>query len=99
MVKEAISLGLTNARGLATPATLSFDKGIPSITINGSLLAFKDAPPRILIVLPEPGAPSFEVIDTPATLPLINCSGVVIEPWLKSFELILTLSLIHISEP
>src|SRR5664280_116253 len=84
-VKDAISFGLSNANGFATPAIPEFDIGIPSITIKGSLLAFKEEPPRILMVLPDPGAPSFEVMDTPATLPLINCSGVVIMPLLKSF--------------
>ena len=57
--KDAISFGLSKANGFATPAMLEFDSGIPSITIKGSLLAFKEEPPRILIVLPEPGAPSF----------------------------------------
>src|SRR4030095_1262530 len=87
-VIDTISFGLIVARALGTPAISEFDRGIPSITINGSLLAFNEAPPRILIVLPEPGAPSFGVIDTPATLPRINCSGVTIAPLLKSFALI-----------
>ena len=53
----------------------SFAKG------NGSLLAFREAPPRIRIVLPAPGAPPLEVICTPAALPAINCSGVEICPF------------------
>ena len=86
-VKVSISFGLIKLNGLATPdieelplLSFAFSKGIPSITIKGSLLAFKEAPPRIRITLPEPGAPPLEVIDTPATLPDINCSGVAMLP-------------------
>src|SRR5574337_958863 len=84
IVNEAISFGFSRANEFATPAMPELESGIPSITINGSLLAFSDEPPRIRIVLPEPGAPPFGVMDTPATLPLINCSGVVTTPLLKS---------------
>ena len=79
-VKVSISFGLIKLNGLETPEIFEFSKGIPSITIKGSLLAFKEAPPRIRITLPEPGAPPLEVIDTPATLPDINCSGVAMLP-------------------
>ena len=71
--KLAISSGLI-------PCKLTELSGTPSITIRGSLLALKDAPPLIRIVLPEPGWPPLEVIETPATLPAINCSGEVIDP-------------------
>ena len=85
-----MSFGLINAKAFAWPEMPPPSIGIPSITINGSLLAFSDAPPLIRMVLPEPGAPLLLVIDTPATLPAINCSGVEIAPVLKSFEEILT---------
>jgi hypothetical protein len=73
---------------LGEPAIPPLSNGTPSTTIKGSLLAFREAPPRILITLPLPGAPPFGVMLTPATLPAINCSGVVIAPFTKSFELI-----------
>src|SRR5678815_2883489 len=79
-----MSLGFNKANPLATPDTRELDNGIPSITISGSLLAFNEEPPRIRIVLPEPGAPSFGVMDTPATFPAINCSGETMAPFWKS---------------
>src|SRR5437773_10152707 len=88
MLKDSISLGLINAKAFAAPAIPELSTGTPSITIKGSLLAFNEAPPRILIVLPEPGAPPLDVICTPATLPAINCSGVVTDPLLKSLAVI-----------
>ena len=81
-----MSFGLIILNGLATPEIPPLLKGIPSNTINGSLLALKEEPPRIRIVLPDPGAPPLEVIATPATLPMINCSGLVMAPFTKSFE-------------
>ena len=79
-----MSFGLINANGFACPEIPPPSIGIPSITIKGSLLAFNEAPPLIRMVLPAPGAPLLLIIDTPATLPAINCSGVVIAPVLKS---------------
>ena len=81
-----MSFGLIKASGFATPAIPLLLKGTLSITINGSLLALSEAPPLILMVLPAPGAPPFEVICTPATLPAINCSGLVNCPFTKSLE-------------
>ena len=80
MVKVAISLGLIRLNVLDAPDIPLPLKGTPSITISGSLLAFNEAPPRIRMVLPAPGEPPLLVIDTPATLPAINCSGVVMLP-------------------
>src|SRR5436190_13218734 len=85
ILKDSISFGLINANALAAPAIPVLSTGTPSITINGSLLALSDAPPRMRIVLPEPGAPPLDDICTPATFPAINCSGVVMGPLLKSF--------------
>ena len=82
--KDSMSLGFIKFRGLAAPATPPLSKGTPSITIKGSLLAFIDVPPLILIVLPEPGAPLLEFILTPGILPMTSCSGVVTDPLLKS---------------
>ena len=86
IVNVSISFGLIMLSGLATPEMPALLKGIPSNTIKGSLLALKDEPPRIRIVLPDPGAPPLEVIATPATLPVINCSGLVMAPFTKSLE-------------
>ena len=62
MVNVSISFGLIKARALACPEIPPLSNGIPSITINGSLLALREAPPRIRILLPDPGAPLLEVI-------------------------------------
>src|SRR5690349_21106812 len=93
MVIDSISFGLIRLSGLDTPDTavvpsgfFVYAKGTPSITINGSLLALREAPPRMRMVLPLPGAPPFDMIETPGALPAINCSGVVIDPFWKSFE-------------
>ena len=59
-------------------------KGTPSSTISGSLLALKEAPPRIRIVLPALGEPLFDITCTPADFPLISCSGEPTSPALKS---------------
>ena len=64
-----MSLGLIRASAFAWPEMPRPSIGMPSTTISGSLLAFKDAPPLIRMVLPEPGAPLLLVICTPATLP------------------------------
>src|SRR6478752_6748737 len=92
---DSMSFGLIKLSGSGDPAIegvpsrfLFGANGTPSTTINGSLLAFSEAPPRIRIVLPEPGAPPLDVICTPATFPAISCSGVVIDPLLKSFAVI-----------
>ena len=84
--KEAISLGLINDSGLAAPAIPPLSKGTPSTTIKGSLLALMDVPPLNLMVLPDPGAPSLVFTFSPETLPIINCSGVAIEPLTKFFS-------------
>ena len=83
-----MSLGLMSAKAFADPAIPPLSKGTPSTTIKGSLLAFMEVPPRIRMLEPEPGAPSLEVIFTPATLPIISCSGVATGVSLKSFSLI-----------
>ena len=90
MLNDSMSFGLIIASGFATPEIPPLATGTLSITINGSLLAFKEAPPLILIVLPAPGAPPLEVICTPATLPAISCSAEVFCPLTKSFEVTLT---------
>ena len=79
-----MSLGFIRLNGFAAPAIPPLSKGTPSITIRGSLLAFIEVPPLILMVLPDPGAPLLEFILTPGTLPINNCSGVVTDPLLKS---------------
>ncbi|CUP26161.1 Uncharacterised protein [Segatella copri] len=87
-VKLSISLGLTRERGLFTPFVLLLSIGIPSITINGLLLAVREAPPRIRICAPSPGAPVDELTFTPAILPwIISCAEVMI-PWFFSSGLI-----------
>ena len=51
---DSISLGLIVFNKLAEPGRLLLSTGTPSITINGSLLALIEDPPRIRIVLPPP---------------------------------------------
>ena len=58
------------------------------MTISGSLLALRDAPPRIRMVLPAPGEP-LDVICTPATLPTSSSLGVEIAPFWKFLSLML----------
>ncbi|MNI26821.1 hypothetical protein D3C73_805380 [compost metagenome] len=81
IVNVSISFGLIKLNGLATPDTEPPANGIPSTTINGSLLAFNEAPVRIRIVLPAPGCPPLVVICTPGTLPIMSCSGEEICPF------------------
>ena len=75
-----MSFGLIKESGLAAPAIPPLSKGTPSTTISGSFDALIEVPPRRRKVLPEPGAPSFEVTFKPATLPITNCSGEANEP-------------------
>src|SRR4029078_6534642 len=96
MFIDSMSLGLIILNGSEEPEMDEVPSGFrfgangtPSTTISGSLLALSEAPPRIRIVLPAPGAPPLEVICTPATFPAISCSGVVIVPLLKSFAVML----------
>ena len=84
--KLAISFGLINVNGLLTPAGETISNGIPSITISGLLLAFSDAPPRILILGAESGLPPLLVITKPATFPASNSSEETILPLLKSLS-------------
>ena len=63
------------------------DKGNPSTTINGSLLADNEDPPLIRIAEPEAGPPPVEIW-TPATLPFNKFSTVGVAPLLNSFEVI-----------
>ena len=63
-----MSFGFIVLNKLGDPETPEFSTGIPSIIIKGSLLAVKEAPPRIRIRLPEPGAPPLGVTCTPATI-------------------------------
>ncbi|MCY1242246.1 hypothetical protein D9M72_551980 [compost metagenome] len=76
---------MIEARALVDPPLAPLSIGRPSITINGSFEAPKEAPPRILISDPEPGAP-FVVIVKPATLPFNKFSAVAFIPRLKFFE-------------
>ena len=86
----SISFGLMRLRKLPLPETEPPTSiGMPSMTINGSLEALSEAPPRIRMVLPADGEPPLLTICTPLTLPLISSSGELMTPWLKS--LLLTL--------
>ena len=86
-VKVSMSLGLMVAKALGVPGAASLATGIPSITINGSLLAFNDAPPRMRILLPAPGCPSGDDTCSPGTLPCINSCGEVTAPLFSSSAL------------
>ncbi|MNI17070.1 hypothetical protein D3C73_704270 [compost metagenome] len=84
-VMLSISFGLIRLRKLPLlPLIPPVSKGTPSNTIKGSLLALKEAPPRIRIVLPEEGEPLLDITCTPAVFPLISCSGEPTSPLLKS---------------
>ena len=61
-----------------TPVALS--TGTPSITINGSLLADIEEPPRILMLAAEPGAPPDDTTLIPATFPANSSEGDVAKP-------------------
>ncbi len=80
-VKVSMSFGFTIAKGLVKPCTPLLSIASPSITINGSFLAFNDEPPRIRIVAPPPGVP-LEITFTPAILPVIISCALVITPLL-----------------
>ncbi len=82
--KLSISFGLIKVKGLLTPAGFKSPIGTPSIIINGLLLAFKEAPPLILILGEESGEPPLFVILTPAAFPANNWSTETIAPLLKS---------------
>ncbi len=83
-VKVAMSLGLTIARPLDMPGPASLATGTPSMTISGLLLAESEAPPRMRISAPAPGAPLPEVMFTPGTLPRSSSWGEVRAPRLIS---------------
>src|SRR5690606_6409034 len=94
----SISLGFKKFNGflaelepapkLEPPAeTSSPESGIPSTTKSGLLLERTEEVPRILTLIPAPGAPLLWVICTPAVCPWINCSGEEMTPWLKSSAL------------
>ena len=58
--------------------------GTPSSTINGSLDALSDAPPRMRMVETDVGEPPPFTICTPAILPFTSSSGDETMPLLKS---------------
>ena len=64
-----MSCGLMTERMLAIPFTPLLSIGTLSMTINGSLLALRDEPPRMRTLDLAPGVPPSLVIATPATLP------------------------------
>ncbi len=67
-VKVSMSFELMVLNGLAIPLMpVALSTGTPSITINGSLLADMEDPPRIRILAAEPGAPPEETTLKPAT--------------------------------
>jgi hypothetical protein len=68
-VKDSMSEGFIVDNIDLAPPTASLSIGKPSITIRGWLEALREAPPRILMSDPEPGAP-LVLIDKPATRPL-----------------------------
>ena len=81
ILNDSMSLELMKLKALPAPEMALVSSGTPSITIKGSLLALNEEPPRIRMVLPDPGWPPLEMIETPGTLPAIICSGVEIIPF------------------
>ena len=67
------------------PPIVLLSIGRPFITINGSLEAPSEAPPRMRIVEPDPGSPPVLIV-RPETRPLKRFSGVTMLPRLKSSE-------------
>ena len=57
-VKVSISFGLMVDKAFGVPGAELLATGIPSMTISGSLLAFREEPLRMRSVEPEPGPPS-----------------------------------------
>ena len=82
-VKLSMSLGLMEESASETPLMPVSERGRPSTTTRGLLLAFREEPPRILMVLAEPGAPSPIVTTTPADLPWSRSDGDVTIPLLS----------------
>ncbi len=78
---DSISLGLMVLNKFPEPEMPLLSTGTPSTTISGSLLAFKEAPPRIRILLPPPALPPPLVTCKPATFPTNNCSEDAICPF------------------
>lgn len=78
-----MSLGLMEESASETPLMPVSERGRPSTTTRGLLLAFREEPPRILMVLAEPGAPSPIVTTTPADLPWSRSDGDVTIPLLS----------------
>ena len=85
-----MSLGFTEARGFPIPAPPSPVTGTPSMTIKGSLEAFKEAAPRILMVAEDPGWPVAGVMRSPETLPSNIWSGETTAPRFTSSALMAT---------
>ena len=86
-VMLSMSFGLIRLRKLLPlPDMPPCSKGMPSRTMSGSLLALSEAPPRMRIVEPAVAEPLFDMICTPATLPLMSCSGLLTSPLLKSLD-------------
>ena len=67
VVRMALSLPLMLPLGV--DCELFTSSGTPSITYSGWVLPENEFTPRIWMLRPEPGAPSFWVTCTPATLP------------------------------
>ena len=61
-VIDSMSCGLIILRKLSAPEIPPSSKGTPSTTINGSLEALSEAPPRTRIVLPDVAEPEFDMI-------------------------------------
>src|SRR5688572_28721991 len=82
-VIDSTVFGFSEARNEVEPVLVLLLIGKPSTTISGSLLAKREAPPRIRIVELDPGAPLVLIV-RPATLPLRRFSVVTMAPLLKS---------------
>ena len=79
-VMLSMSDGFIILMKLPLPVIPPFSKGTPSTTINGSLDAFRDAPPRIRMLLPADGEPPELIICTPETFPLMSRSLLRVTP-------------------
>lgn len=92
----SMSLGLIIDNGLSTVLLPEFaslfgvplaSNGMPSITYSGCVLVLVEFAPRIVILIPAPGAPSLRLTCTPAILPCSPLPKSVGVPRISSSEL------------
>jgi len=69
-LNDSISSGFNAPSTFDIPTPASSDVVTPSITIKGELLADREEPLRMRMVVPDPGCPSPGTISKPGTFPV-----------------------------